>query len=693
VEVDEGRIRVTALDLSFAADVLRPIALLTCAGSDPAAEAMERIERWLIDAVGAMAGAEIEQLGPAVQGLVVLSRRIAGPTPLRLDLMDEKVSPRLTPGEPSVREQMSEDEAVATLRNRLEAPVKGADSPGPYDEMETWNALNRAAEPYKVTGEALRCAQMMRDCAQRLSRFPESRRLGANLAFIWRAWVMPDPFRDIKARPTIVTNTSALATNLGLGTKDAFSHYAEAAKKAQELDERVGAFWALYDKVRGGLLELVPAQSAASSMPEMRVPGTLEDWRRSRLRVLKRIQGKVAMVGRSEAMLKVFATIDQVAQDDRPVLILGETGTGKELVAQAIHHCSARSEKAFVTVNCGGMTDTLLQSEFFGHKKGSFEGAEEDRAGKFLTADGGTIFLDEVGTASLRMQQMLLRTLESGEIQPVGRDVTVRVDVRVLVATNKNLVEKVANGEFQQDVLSRLNRVVIDLAPLRERPEDIPQLVEHFVEKVAKRHRRPRPKAIDQEWLTILAQQQWVGNIRELYAEVEQAVLNMDSKKFKWGGVTSEQWQAWRRWEDALGEINVNETPDGRALKAKLMEKVTECEKDLPAIVEHVWSLMTPEEREGKVFSQLTPEEDRDGRYHRSDVADRRLAKWEKMKPEERRSRVLRRFVRRLFKSTLDAWRESDDQGSDADRPVHLLIRERVFTKFVESHLQAEGTG
>src|SRR5688572_11860706 len=188
------------------------------------------------------------------------------------------------------------------------------------------------------------------------------------------------------------------------------------------------------------------------------------------------------LVGESPAMLDLKAEIDRVARSEAKVLITGESGSGKELVAQGIHDGSARSEKTFVAVNCAGMPETLLESELFGHVRGSFTGAYRDKLGKLELADHGTMFLDEIGEMTLRMQGLLLRFLETGELQKVGADrVAGRVDVRVVAATNRNLREMIGQGTFREDLFYRLNVIHLTVPPLRERHEDIPTLVTHFL--------------------------------------------------------------------------------------------------------------------------------------------------------------------------------------------------------------------
>ncbi len=190
------------------------------------------------------------------------------------------------------------------------------------------------------------------------------------------------------------------------------------------------------------------------------------------------------LIGASVAMAELVQEIERIARSDAKVLVTGESGVGKELVATAIHRRSARAARQLVTVNCAGLPETLLESELFGHVKGPFTGAYRDKPGKLELADGGTIFLDEIGEMTLRMQGLLLRFLETGELQKVGSDrPTMRVNVRVIAATNRNLRDMIAQGTFREDLFYRLNVIHLTVPPLRERREDIPPLVEHFLEQ------------------------------------------------------------------------------------------------------------------------------------------------------------------------------------------------------------------
>jgi transcriptional regulator with GAF, ATPase, and Fis domain len=206
------------------------------------------------------------------------------------------------------------------------------------------------------------------------------------------------------------------------------------------------------------------------------------------------------------------------------VLLTGETGTGKELVARAIHHRSAQREMPLIKVNCAAIPDTLLESELFGHVKGAFTGAVSNKKGKFALADGGTIFLDEIGTMATALQAKLLRVLQEREFEPLGSERSQKVDVRVIAATNRDLRQLVSEGKFQEDLFYRLNVIPIALPPLRDRREDIPTLVEHFIRKHALRAGK-RVDGIDPAAMKAMQQYDWPGNVRELENAVERAVV------------------------------------------------------------------------------------------------------------------------------------------------------------------------
>jgi two-component system NtrC family response regulator len=239
---------------------------------------------------------------------------------------------------------------------------------------------------------------------------------------------------------------------------------------------------------------------------------------------LERIEGKSELVGESSPMKQVRSLIAKVSPTESTVLILGETGTGKELVARAIHNHSLRADRPFVPINCGALPENLIESELFGHRKGSFTGADEHRVGLFEVANGGTLFLDEIGELPKAMQAKLLRFLESGEIRRVGENESFICDVRVVCATNRRLEEMVADDSFREDLWFRINTFEIRLPPLRERVDDIPRLARHLV----MRHRadiQPETEVLTPEALDILNEHCWPGNVRELANVIEHAMI------------------------------------------------------------------------------------------------------------------------------------------------------------------------
>ncbi|HMO25923.1 MAG TPA: sigma 54-interacting transcriptional regulator [Tepidisphaeraceae bacterium] len=237
------------------------------------------------------------------------------------------------------------------------------------------------------------------------------------------------------------------------------------------------------------------------------------------------------IIGDSPAMHEVFGVVGQVANSRATVLLLGETGTGKEMIAKAIHYNSPRKEKPFIRVNCGALTGTLLESELFGHVKGSFTGAIRDKIGRFEAADGGTIFLDEIGTMEPQLQVKLLRVLQEREFERVGDTAVVKVDVRVIAATNVDLQEEVAKGMFREDLFYRLNVVSIYLPPLRNRREDVPRLIDYFLDKYNQINNR-NLRRISREMLNVLLRYPWPGNVRELENAIERAVVLSTSEDF-----------------------------------------------------------------------------------------------------------------------------------------------------------------
>ncbi|MEP6994208.1 MAG: sigma-54 dependent transcriptional regulator, partial [Acidobacteriota bacterium] len=246
-------------------------------------------------------------------------------------------------------------------------------------------------------------------------------------------------------------------------------------------------------------------------------------------RLRKRVEEDTVLVGDSDLMQKLRAEVARAAPTTATVLILGESGTGKELVAREIERSSRVANGPFVQVNCAAIPEELIESELFGHEKGSFTGAVRKQTGKFVEADGGTIFLDEVGDMSARAQAKVLRVLEAGEVEPVGASRVGRVNVRVIAATNRDLTESIQEGRFREDLFFRLNVVPLRTPPLRERPQDVPILTEHFSRRLSERdHRKPRrfaPSAV-----AMLSARSWPGNVRELRNLIERVLIMTDAE-------------------------------------------------------------------------------------------------------------------------------------------------------------------
>jgi two-component system, NtrC family, nitrogen regulation response regulator NtrX len=289
------------------------------------------------------------------------------------------------------------------------------------------------------------------------------------------------------------------------------------------------------------------------------------------------VESRYEIVGRSYGIRSLLDRIEKVAPTDARVLITGENGTGKELVARAIHRLSTRAEDAFVEVNCAAIPSELIESELFGHIKGSFTGAHADRAGRFEQADGGTLFLDEIGDMSVAAQAKVLRALQEGVITRVGGERAIRVDVRVIAATNKNLQDEISAGRFREDLYFRLNVVPIHVPPLRERREDIPMLVQHFAQKAAEEQRLP-VRTIRADALDALARMEWPGNVRELRNTVERLLIlsrsadigAVDVERLVGGGPGSDTLSS-----DLLGADTFAEFKD-RAERAFILAKLRE---------------------------------------------------------------------------------------------------------------------
>jgi two-component system, NtrC family, response regulator HydG len=235
------------------------------------------------------------------------------------------------------------------------------------------------------------------------------------------------------------------------------------------------------------------------------------------------------LIGRSEAMSQVMRLIQKAAPVDSTVLVTGETGVGKEVVARAVHRLSTRSNKPFVTVDCGTLVESLFESELFGHVKGAFSGAVENTTGKIELADGGTLFLDEIANISINMQARLLRAVQEREISRVGSTAKKKIEVRIISATNRDLQQAVREGKFREDLFYRLNVIHIPVPPLRERLEDLPALVDHYLKKLAAEKQRPA-FSISDEAMRYLKRCEWPGNVRELINALEYAVVTCDGK-------------------------------------------------------------------------------------------------------------------------------------------------------------------
>lgn len=266
------------------------------------------------------------------------------------------------------------------------------------------------------------------------------------------------------------------------------------------------------------------ANQAALAIENAQLYQSLREENRRLRQEVQRVHGFEGIIGQSPRMRDVFETMSRVMDTDATVLIEGESGTGKELVARAIHYNGDRKENPFVALFCGSLADNLLESELFGHKKGAFTGASSDKQGLFEAADGGTIFLDEVGDLTPHLQTSLLRVLQEGEIKRIGETRVRHVDVRVVSATNKNLRDLIDEGEFREDLFYRLNTISVELPPLRHRRSDIPLLAHHFLDKFAVK-KRSHIRGFDPEAMDALQSYSWPGNVRELENTVERAVV------------------------------------------------------------------------------------------------------------------------------------------------------------------------
>jgi two-component system nitrogen regulation response regulator NtrX len=248
---------------------------------------------------------------------------------------------------------------------------------------------------------------------------------------------------------------------------------------------------------------------------------------RENIELRKRVGWEDKIIGESKGMKRVFGEVDRASPTNGRVLIYGENGTGKEVIARAIHLRSKRKDGPFVKVNCAAIPHELIESELFGHEKGAFTGAISSKKGKFELANGGTLFLDEIGDMSLPTQAKVLRAIETGEVERVGAQRSIKVDTRIISATNKDLKKEISNGRFREDLYYRLNVIPINLPPLRERREDIPLLIDHFLKGLSSEYGKP-PKTLTHEAISLLKEYRWPGNVRELRNFVERMVIMVE---------------------------------------------------------------------------------------------------------------------------------------------------------------------
>jgi nitrogen regulation protein NR(I) len=292
------------------------------------------------------------------------------------------------------------------------------------------------------------------------------------------------------------------------------------------------------------------------------------------------VPGKHGIIGVSPAMRQLFQVIEKVADTPSTVLITGESGTGKELVARALFEGSSRRERPFVKVNCAAIPKELVESELFGHEKGAFTGATHQKPGRFELADAGTLFLDEIGEVPLEMQVKLLRVLQEGEFERVGGIKTLKVNVRLVAATNRDLSEEIERGAFREDLFYRLNVVPIHIPPLRERREDIPLLVEHFRKKFNARLGRDVLR-LSREALALLTSHHWPGNIRELENVMERTILFCEGSEIG-AELLPEEMRGTKSHTSASSLASV-EAPSGSTLKEIVRESTARLERDLIA--------------------------------------------------------------------------------------------------------------
>ncbi|MEX0323299.1 MAG: sigma-54-dependent transcriptional regulator [Puniceicoccaceae bacterium] len=288
---------------------------------------------------------------------------------------------------------------------------------------------------------------------------------------------------------------------------------------------------------------------------------------------------KEGIVGSSEAMRDVFKSIGQVATSNVTVMVTGESGTGKELVARCIHQHSLRSVKPFMAVNCAAIPDNLIESELFGHEKGAFTGATQQRLGKFELCDGGTLFLDEIGDMALPTQTKILRALQEGEIQRVGSEKTVKVDVRLIAATNRDLEKMVEDKSFREDLYYRLNVMRIRIPSLRDRLTDVPELVEFMLQRLLKEH-KSIVQRVSSEAMSVLSNYSWPGNVRELENAIQRSVVIAQGETILKNDLPKELLNAVEARKPAEGSVVAEETSEAQSVEAVSAGESVELELD-----------------------------------------------------------------------------------------------------------------
>ena len=360
-------------------------------------------------------------------------------------------------------------------------------------------------------------------------RFPDDVGVAAWVLQNNRSVIIPDVTRDERFFTGINFKDDFVARNMicaPLSTRKGFLGVLYALNKLEgQFSEKEAWF-----------LESL-ANTIAIAIENAKLYGELKQYasslERENLRLKSDAQNRFnlqGIVGSSPAMIEVFGLLEKVVNTPTTVLIQGETGTGKELIAKAVHYNGPLKDKPFIAENCGALSETLLESELFGHVKGAFTGAVSDKKGIFELASGGTVFLDEIGEIPPASQVKLLRVLQEGQVRPVGGTHNIKVDIRLVSSTNRNLQEEIEKGNFREDLFYRINVFQITTPPLRERKEDIPLLADHFLKKIARKFRRPSSR-LTAPALTCLTRYEWPGNVRELENEIERAMTLAGTEK------------------------------------------------------------------------------------------------------------------------------------------------------------------